>query len=72
MRDEFVKPLHNTAAQYRWVIANLVLAFVCVALGATALFLGYLEAGLPVLVLSGALVLNSDFHRKRGDETRGR
>ncbi len=58
--------------QYRWAIANIVLAAVCAALGAIALVFGYVIAGLLVLVVSGVLAWNSDAHKRRGDRIRGR
>ena len=54
-------------AQFRWAIANIVIALLCVALAALTFVAGYIVAGLLMLIVSVPLVVNADSHKKRGD-----
>lgn len=58
----------KAAAQYRWAIANIIVALLCTALAAGAFMFGHVFAGLLILALSGAAVWNADAHKKRGNE----
>ena len=68
--DKHVDLLAESAAQYRWAIANFAVALLCVALAGGAFMFGYLVAGLLIIVVSFALVINSDQHKKRGQRFR--
>jgi len=57
--------LVESATQYRWALANIGLALLCVVAAGGAFMFGYVVAGLLVLVVSVALVVNADSHRKR-------
>jgi len=48
-------------------MANIAIASLCVALAAGAFMYGHIVAGVLVLVVSVALVVNADLHKKRGD-----
>ena len=56
--------LAESATQYRWAMANIALALLCVVAG--AFIYGYVVAGLLIIVVSFALVINADLHEKRG------
>jgi len=59
--------LVESATQYRWALANIGLALLCVVAAGGAFMFGYVVAGLLVLVVSFALVVNANSHQKRGD-----
>ena len=61
------KHFDKAATQYRWSIANLVVATLCMVLAAGAFMTGHAIAGLTILATSLAAVWNSDAHKKRGD-----
>ena len=63
--DNQLEQLNEARTQYHWAIANIGLALLCVALAGGAFMYGYVVAGLLVLVVSVALVVNADSHRKR-------
>jgi fatty-acid desaturase len=59
--------LAESDTQYRWAIANIVLALLCVVLAGGAFMFGHWVAGLLLLAVSVALVVNADSHKKRGN-----
>ncbi len=65
--DNQLEQLNEARSQYHWAIANIAFTLLCVVLAAGAFMYGYIVAGLLVLVVSVALVVNADLHRKRGD-----
>ena len=65
--DKHLDLLADAQAQYHRAIANIAIALLCVLLAGGAFMYGYVVAGLLVLVVSVALVVNADLHRKRGD-----
>ena len=65
--DEHLDRLTEAQAQYHWAIVNIVLALLCVVLAGGAFMFGYVVAGFLVLIVSVALVVNADSHKKRGD-----
>ena len=69
--DRHLKLFDVARAQYRWVIANIGLALLCVALAGGAFMFGYVVAGLLIVVVSVALVINADLHQKRGHKYAG-
>jgi hypothetical protein len=54
--------LVEATTQYRRAIANIILALLCVALAGGAFMYGHVVAGLLVLVVSVALVVNAESH----------
>ena len=65
--DTHLEMLTEARSQYHWTIANISIALLCVALAGGAFMYGYVVVGLLVLVVSVALVVNADSHRKCGD-----
>ncbi len=65
--DNQLAQLNDARTQYHWAIANIGIALLCVVLAGGAFMYGYVVAGLLVLVVSVALVVNADLHKKRGD-----
>ena len=65
--DNQLDLLAEARTQYHWAIANIAFALLCVVLAAGAFMYGYVAAGLLVLVVSVALVVNAALHKKRGD-----
>jgi hypothetical protein len=60
-------PLHEVATQYRWAIANIAVAALCLFAGVYCFMNDYVVAGLLTLAISAAAVWNADVHKKRGD-----
>jgi fatty-acid desaturase len=58
--------LNEARTQYHWAIANIAMALLCVLLAGGAFMFGYVVAGVLILVVSVALVVNAGSHRKRG------
>ena len=67
----YLELVSDGRSQYHWAIANIGFAQFCVVVAAGAFIYGYVVAGLLVLVVSVALVVNADLHRKRGDVIAG-
>ena len=65
--DKHLDLLAEAQAQYHWAIANIGFALLCVVLAGGAFMYGYVVAGLLVLVVSVALVVNADSHKRRED-----
>ena len=59
--------LAESATQYRWALANTGLALLCVVVAGGTFMYGYVVAGLLIIVVSFALVINADAHKKRGN-----
>lgn len=65
--DNHLDLLAEARIQYNWAIANIAIALLCVVLAGGAFMYGYVVAGLLILGVSVALVVNADVHKKRGD-----
>lgn len=65
-RDHTLDLLTKARTQYRWAIANIIMAGVCVVIALGAFAVGSPVAGVLVIVVSFALVVNADAHRRRG------
>ena len=64
--DDQLEQLNEARTQYHWAIANIGFALLCVISAGGAFMYGHVLAGLLALVVSVALVVNADAHRKRG------
>ncbi len=60
---EQLESINEARSQYHWAIANIVIAFGCVVLAALAFAAGYIVAGLSIIVVSFALVINAGSHK---------
>ena len=60
--------LNEARTQYHWAIANIGMAALCAVAAGGAFMFGHVVAGLLVLVVSFALVINADAHKKRGHQ----
>jgi hypothetical protein len=64
--DHHLALLNEARTPYHWVIANYGMAALCVVAAGGAFTFGHAVAGLLVLLVSVALVVNADSHKKRG------
>ena len=65
--DQQLDLLNESRTRYRWALANIALALLCVVAAGRAFMFGYVVAGLLVIVVSFALVINADAHKNPGD-----
>ena len=65
--NNHLERLDDARTQYHWAIANIVLALLCTVLAGTVFMFGYVVAGVLIIAVSVALVVNSDTNKKRGD-----
>ena len=59
--------VERARVQYRWAIANIVVAALCLFPATYCFMDGYVLAGLLTLAVSLAAVWNADAHKKRGN-----
>jgi len=64
--DKHLDLLNKSAIQYRWAIANIAVAAVCLFPATYCFMNGYVLAGLLTLAVSALAVWNADAHKKRG------
>jgi hypothetical protein len=56
---------HNESIhQYRWGLANIAVALICVAISGNLFVIGYIKGGLIVVATSGLAFFNATTHRK--------
>ena len=59
---------HN---QYRWALANLAVAAICVTCAAYVFYSGHLLAGFIVVLVSFLVVLNVNSHERKARHLKG-
>ena len=64
--DKHLDVLNDARTQYHWAIANIGMAALCAVAAGGAFMFGYVVAGLSIIVVSVALVINAASHKKRG------
>ena len=57
----------NTSTSSPTLPPNTAIALLCVVLAGGAFMFGYVVAGVLILAVSVALVVNAESHRRRGD-----
>ena len=68
--DNELELLNESARHYRWSLANIVVALICVAIAGSLFVMGHIKGGFVVIAISGLAVFNATTHRKKGDSLR--
>ena len=61
---------NESIRQYRWGLANIVVALICVAISGSLFVMGYLKGGVIVIAISGLAFFNAVTHDKKGNSLR--
>ena len=70
--DKQLELLNDSRTQYHWAVANVLIALLCVIAAGTAFMFGHVVAGLSIIAVSVALVVNAGSHKKRGIVAQGK